>query len=132
MNEALTPKEREAFRRFLDANQIHYWFTDNARRAVLESAQIKPWSFDECMKRLNQLKADLEGTGDAEVCVKFFAALRDYEQPRAKGALPHPAAAVALREENAMRIYKLWFKHFDDWYTDWQAQQERFGDEYAF
>lgn len=130
------PSEQAAAERWMRYNNVRYVFTDEARWEVIQSAKLTPWSSEECLSRCRKLKENAIKQNSYQGIVEFFERLREYE--RQEGHLEY--ATIALREENAHRIYRIWFTHFDSWYDRFYEQltthpprrKEISRDEYAF
>jgi hypothetical protein len=119
--------DQEALERWMITHDIHYWFTDAARKSVLDTSGLRPWPHEECMRRLHELRKECEDLRSMAPVEAFFSNLCQYLKQK-----PGAPAPAALAEENAIRIYKLWFAQFDSWYETFKQQLEDKNNEYAF
>jgi hypothetical protein len=109
----MTPEERASFDRWAVKNGVRFWFSDQDRRRILSESKTTTCSVITCMERLNKVKQQAEQQGGIEPVIVFFESLREYTKQEGKTEIE-----IAKAEEEAERIYRLWFKHFDAWYDE--------------
>jgi hypothetical protein len=131
MKDDITPAQLQ---RWMDHNNVRYLFTDESRLECYQAAGLVPWTLEECMQRLRALRVSAVQDRSCDRVVAFFEKMKEYRaQPENLDV-----ATIALREENAQRIFRCWYTHFHAWYETFleslktKTRKEITPDDYAF